>query len=639
MSGLAVLFERNSEQASELEFDQFVQCVADAKQFTGPAFTVTGCGCLGGKFDTAASLHRGVTTDVATGSWLMAAGTVIDTHDPAPDGTLCSLLQDYLVHGARVFARLDGVFALVVYDGRARTLAVVTDPFGYFSIFSGERNGRTLIATSALAVARQTHATPSEIGVQCFLRTGKVFGDMTLWKEVKRLRAATVLEFSAQAVRESTYWVPSVDRSLAKLTLPDAVDAAAQVLPALLKRNLSREGKVWSDLTGGFDTRFLVMLLERAGLDFKANSVGPDEHPDVRIAKTIVKQTGWEHQHFQLPRTWVQDSPNYLKEALYRGEGHLNVLLMLRPIWVHHCELEQFSTLLSGLGGEMWRGPNWWSERACIGRSTSVHYERQLWSLMHPIPEDVLVSNSRQLVQDELIRQFRAVGERHPDAPNTVKLDSVWTYRETGHAGAWTSCAAGLLRVIPPMFSKDIVVFAMSLDYRWRVRNSLVRHVLSKYRPALSNIEVEGRGPAAPVRIDNWYRFIPSRFTFSRKALDKFSQVAFGRSLWHTARPESFSRLALRQEILRHAAAQGMFDVATMNSGALYRSERLASFLAEGQTEAFNQDEFLGRIITVEMALRATEAAIQAVEGGPGTGLPRATAPVITGDHRALAHR
>jgi hypothetical protein len=213
-----------------------------------------------------------------------------------------------------------------------------------------------------------------------------------------------------------------------------------------------------------------------------------------------------------------------------------------------------------------------------------------------------------------------------------VKLDSVWTYRETGHAGAWASCAAGLLRVIPPMFSKDIVVFAMSLDYRWRVTNSLVRHLLSKYRPILSNIEVEGRGPAAPVRIDNWYRFIPSRLTISRKALDKFSQVGFHRSLWHTARPEGFSRLALRQEILRYTAAQGMFDMASMRSGALYRPEQLASFLSEGQTEAFKQDEFLGRIITVEMALRATDTTIQTAESRPATGLPRATAAVITGD-------
>ncbi len=611
MAGLAVLFERNSEHASESEFYMFARRVAEAKWLNRPAATVTGSGCIGAKFDSAQSLHQRVSVDNATGSWLIAAGTVIDTAHPAPDGDLSALLCDYISRGSVVFSRLDGVFTIALYNGQTHTLAIVSDPFGFFSVFTGERGNQTFIGTSALAVAQQLGATPSELGIQCFLRTGKVFGEMTLWKQVKRLRAATVLEFGSQGIRESVYWTPTIDESLSKLRLRDAVDASVQVVPGLLKRNLGREGKVWSDLTGGFDTRFLDALLERAQIPFKADFVGPDDHPDVQVAKSIVERTGWEHQHFQLPRTWAQDAPDYLEEALYRGDGHLNVLLMLRPLWVHHREREQFGMLLSGLGGEMWRGLNWWSERAAIGRTPVMHYERQLWSLMHPIPEEAFIVNSRALVQDELTRQFRAVGERCPDAQNTFKLDSVWVYRETSHTGAWTTCAAGLLRVIPAMFSKDIVSFVMSLDYRWRVSNSLVRHWLGKYRPELADIEIEGRGPAAPLRLDNWYRFIPSRLAWSRKALDKAAQVAFGRSLWQTSRPVSYSRLELRRGILQYVAAHGMLNPTLMHSGGLYRANALESLLALSQQENFKYEEFLGRVITVEMALRETEKTLQ----------------------------
>ncbi|MBI4787779.1 MAG: hypothetical protein HY782_12105 [Chloroflexi bacterium] len=611
MSAIALMYQRNSERASEPEFERFSPRVAQAKRLTNAPAAASGWGALAHKFDTAASLHRGVATDAATGSWLIAAGTVVDPAHSAPDGDLTALLRDYVAHGATVFERLDGLFALAIYNGRTRTLAIVSDPFAFFSVFYGERGDCAFIANSALAVAQQIQAAPSELGVQTFLRTGKVFGETTLWREVKRLRPATVLEFGADSVRESTYWSRAVDRSLSSLSLSDAVDATANVLPALLKRNLAREGKVWSDLTGGFDTRFMVALLERANIPFKANFVGSDDHPDVQIAKTIVKQTGWEHAHFELPRSWAQDAPQYLEEALYRGDGHLNVLLLLRPLWVHHRECEQFTTLLSGLGGEIWRGIYWWSERAAIGRTTDAHYERQLWSLMHPIPEEVLRANSKPWAQDELARQFRQVGERVPDAPNTFKLDSVWAFRETGHVGAWTSFAGGLLRYLPPLFSKDIFTFVTSLDYRWRVNNSLVKHVLDKYRPVLSNIEVEGRGPAAPLRLDNWYRFIPSRLAYARKAADKFSQIAFGKTLWQATRPVSYSRLEWRQEIVRHAAARGLFDPAAMHSGNLYRPERLASFLSDAQTETFKHEEFLGRVLTVEMALRETGASVE----------------------------
>lgn len=611
MSGMAAMFEKNSESVCEPDFLQFAERVAHAKRLTGPTAATVGRNCRALKFNTPSSLHRNLNVDADTGSWLVAAGTVIDPKHATLDGDLSLLLKDYVAQGASVFQRLDGIFALVIYNAVTRSLVIVSDPFGFFSFFYGVRGNCTYLATSTLAIAQQIQATPSELGVQCFLRTGKVFGEMTLWQEVKRLRPATVLEFSEQGVRESTYWTPCVESSLARLTLPEAVDAAAQFLPSLLARNLRREGKLWTDLTGGFDTRFLDMLLERAGLAFKTNFVGPDEHPDVRVAKRISQRTGWEHEHFRLPHTWAQDAPHLLEEALERGDGHLNISLLLRPLWVHHREREQFSTLLNGLGGEMWRGPNWYPERFTIGESKTVHYERQLWSLMHPIPEEIMSINSKQVVQAELEQQFRSVGERYPDAPSSFKLDCVWNYRETAHAGAWSSCAAGLLRVIPAMFSKDIVSFAMSMDPRWRVRNSLVKHTFKKYKPVLSEIEIEGRGPAAPLGIDNWYRFIPSRLAYSRKAVDKFSQVAFGRSLWRTAHPEGYSRLRLRQEILAWAAARGMLNPDEMRSGTLYRADRLKSFLADAQTDVFKEDEFLGRVLTVEMALR-TGSAVQA---------------------------
>lgn len=604
MAGLALVYEKNNARVGEATIQQFAQRIANIKRVS-PGVRVTGEHCAGIKFDAPASLHRGVCVDAATGSWLIAAGTVIDPKGLTPDGNLETLLRDYVAQGERVLARLDGLFALAIYNGRTRTLSIVSDPFGFYALFYGEHAHKFFISTSALAVAQQMRAAPNRLGLECFLRTGKVFGELTLWQGVKRVRPATVLNLSARGVEASIYWTPLIDPALTKLNLSDAVDAAVQVVPAILHRNLAREGKVWSDLTGGFDSRFLAVLLERAGIPFKANFVGADEHPDVQIAKQIVAATGWEHQHFELPRTWAEDAPAYLDEALERGDGHLNVLLMLRPLWVHHCESTQFSTLLSGLGGEMWRGLNWWSERAALG-SPTVHYERQLWSLMHPVPAEVLTGDARA-VQAELGKQFQQIGEAFVDAPNTFKLDAVYAYRETAHAGAWSTCAAGLLRILPAMFSKDIVTFVMSLDYRWRADNALVKHLLARYKPALAEIEIEGRGPAMPFRWNNWYRFIPSRLVFARKAIDKFSQVAFGKTLWQNARPASFSRTEWLQAIMRDVHARKLFDSTEMRTREVYRVQALPGFLAQVTEGRFKHEEFLGRMITLEMAMQRTK--------------------------------
>jgi len=593
------------------DFARFVARVAHYKSFSGIPYRIDHESCHIAKFDTSASLHRNAAWHTETGSWIVAAGTVIDRENVTPNGSLCGLLEAYLAQGSSAFVRCDGQFALIVYDGVNRRVIVASDPFGYLSIFYGERGGHTFVSTSALAVAEQVCSPADRLGVNSFLATGKVFGETTLWRDVKRMPGATVVAFDADNHHRAKYWNLGVDETLGKLSLDQAVESSVERVGAVLSRNLAREGTMWSDLTGGFDTRLLTFFLDRLNLRFKADFVGPDEHADVRIAKNIVKTFGWKHEHFQLPADWAETCVNLCDEALGRGDGHLNVLLLLRALWVHQCESRQHTTLLSGLGGEMWRGILWWSERAALGSSPVVHYDRQLWSLMHPIPRTVLAQDFTGQVKSALLEQFTAVGEREPDAPNTVKLDCLWTYRETGHVGAWTSFGAGLLRILPPLFSKDIVQHVISLDYRWKVNNHLVKAILEKYNSRLANIPVEGRGPAVPMRITNFHRFLPSRAARARQAANKFAQVVSGKTLWTDLREEGYSRLARRQSILQFSRARGLFDPQTMHSRAMYDAAGLRMFLEQAQTAGFAHDEFLGRMLTVEMALRAVDTEIE----------------------------
>jgi hypothetical protein len=229
---------------------------------------------------------------------------------------------------------------------------------------------------------------------------------------------------------------------------------------------------------------------------------------------------------------------------------------------------------------------------------------------MHPVADSVFVSDSSKQVQNEIREQFRSAGDRYAGAPNTVKLDCLWLYRETAHVGAWASVAAGLVRIIPALFSRDIVSHVISLDYRWKTRNQLVRYMLAKYNPTLANMEVEGRGPAVPERITNFYRFLPSRISFYRRAANKLSEIALRKSLWPTRHDEGYCRAEWRREILRFSQAERLFHPAEMRSGYLYDSNQLQSFLSQALADGFKYDEFLGRIMTVEMAMRTAGTAM-----------------------------
>jgi hypothetical protein len=134
--------------------------------------------------------------------------------------------------------------------------------------------------------------------------------------------------------------------------------------------------------------------------------------------------------------------------------------------------------------------------------------------------------------------------------------------------------------------------------------------MFEKYQPVLAHIEVEGRGPALPRRITNFYRFIPSRIAFYRAAINKLVEIKLGRSLWRSRHPEGYSAAERRRAVLHWAEAEGLFQPAAMRSAKLYRLDQLQAFLSEAQADRFKHDEFLGRIITVEMALRAVGASL-----------------------------
>jgi hypothetical protein len=610
MAGLAATISLNPESNMDSEFRDLVQWTADFKSLPVPSDYATGHNCVAAKLDFPASLHRGITFDATTGSWLIAAGTVIDTHHAASDGHLLDLLRDYLIHGDPVFARCDGMFAMLIYNGMIRSLVVVSDPFGYFSIFYGRRGHRWFVSTSALAVAKAVRSEPSGLGVSCFLRTGKVFGEMTLWRKVKRVPPAAVLNLPADSPQGCTYWTLGVDESITRLSFEEALEASAETLAQVLQRNLKREGKVWTDLTGGFDTRLLAMSLARAGIPFKANVVGSPTHPDVSTARHIADQMGWEYQHFRPPPAWPQECLQYLEDAMGMGDAHLDVLSLARPLWASRQRAAQYPLLLNGLGGEMWRGPIWGMEKGSLGKSTEVHYGRLIWSFIHPIPNSIFVADPLDQVRNEVVGQFERVGERYADFPNTVKLDCVWTYRETGHVGAWGSFLSSMLRSLPPLFSKDVVSFVVSLDYRWKLDNRMVRYLFERYNPALADIDVAGRGPAAPMRLTNFHRYIPAKLGYYRVGAWKLLEIAFGISLRSAQNHVGYSKQEWRQEILKWADAKRLFMPSEMRSARLYDPDRLASLLQEAAGERFRYSEFLGRIMTVEMALRAVDSAL-----------------------------
>lgn len=618
MSGFAILIDpHSSAQEREIVFKDFLQLVADYKNLNVSSEYIVGRCCTGAKLDSPSALHLGVTKDELTGSWLIASGTLVNLAvDYGSDLDLNVLLRDYVENGAVALQHYDGHFALAIYNGREDSLSIISDPMGLFSIFFGRRGEQIFVATSALAIARQIHSQPDRLGVQCFLSTGRVYENKTLWHDVKRVPAATVLNISHGRVNKSTYWTPVVDQAITDLPFNEALNKAVDLLSHTFKKSLHREDKVWADLTGGFDSRLVTMFLAKTGIPFVANCVGPAANQDVEISKLISQAMNWEYQHISLPDDWEQEQCAWFETALHKGDAHLNVLQLAGVLWGHQHRSTLSKTHVLGLGGENWRGFYWPGELLNIGRTPITTYDYILAKLINSVPISILRNDWTEEIRQALTEYFENVVSKYAEFPNTVKLDSLYLFhRHPTHSGAYLSAAVGMVRSVIPLCFKEPTTFAFSLAYKWKLPNSyhFVRVLMERENPRLANIMTTSGGPAVPMRLTNSYKFWPFWKSTTNRATRKFSKKLIGKSikLWsEKSNYVAYPLPAWRKGWLNFAIAKGLLNPTDMCSESLYDAAKLQSLVQQVEAEDFKYTEFLGRVITLEMALRTVGTSI-----------------------------
>ncbi len=613
MSGFALVFNQNEPLAAESPvFVDFVQSVADYKSLDRPAQVVTGERCAVAKFDSPSTLHRGITLDQATGSWLLAAGTLIDNAHVDAQGSLQRLLTDYLAQGDGIFDRLDGHFALVICDGREGSVRVVSDPFGLISIYYAQQGKRFFVSTSALAVAKAVGAEPGAFEARSFILYGGNFGEATLWQDVYQLWPANILTLNGHGAQKSSYWSFGLDQTVAGLSLNGSIEHVVGVLSETMRYGLAREGKAWLSLTGGFDSRVLAAMMHHCELPFKSYCHGAPDSRDVRLASQVSQAMGWEHQYFPLPEDWGTRRVQWLERTLGHTDALLDVLKTSRIIREQTLKSQHYPVSLWGYGGEIYRGFYWKQEFLNVGNTSTVNYDRLLDYRITPVDWPILKDTPGWIrsIRDELKLRLMTIGEQQPDWPNTVKLDLIGDHLERTLSGATISAVMGLQRAISPFDFKSNMACVLSVNHKWRAHSRLFRLMLELINPALTAIETADGGPASPMRLGNLHQFVPYWWGVGEKLAWKMSRRFLGTSLWRKKDPgkegkASYPRAQWRRDTLSQLNGQDLLVPARMHSASLYDRERLQALLAEAQTDQFRYDSLLSRIITLELALRS----------------------------------
>jgi asparagine synthase (glutamine-hydrolysing) len=213
------------------------------------------------------------------------------------------LLVAWRQWGEACLDRLDGMFALVVYDSRNRKLWAARDRFGEKPLYYIETPHALWLASElkALVAGGAVERQLDPLALYSYFTLGYVAGQQSIFSGVKRLGPGQVLSFSlAQGLQTRNWWRPPTPTE----EFDDVSDITGRSLSILRESVGSRmmaDVPLGFFLSGGVDSSAIVALaaecatgrLETFSIGFDDPSL--DERPHARF---VAERFGTHHHEF-----------------------------------------------------------------------------------------------------------------------------------------------------------------------------------------------------------------------------------------------------------------------------------------------------------------------------------------------------
>ncbi len=236
---------------------------------------------------------------------------------------------------------------------------------------------------------------------------------------------------------------------------------------------------------------------------------------------------------------------------------------------------------------------------------------------LHPVDLEILRYDPGAEVEAYFRQQLSERVRPYTDELNTTKLDVIYAYKSTGHFGAYRSASEGVIRQEIPFYYRDFFNACFSAHFRWRNGHRLQRAMIERVNRRVATVQTTLGGPAARMRLGNFHKFAPYYTRAARTAIGKF------RGTFDKQGPNRVA--ARRSAVVRRLRAEGVLAPSDMRSGDLYDPQALEAFLARAESPGSSHTPLLGRVITVELMLRAVEEPPNAGPAAPRPDRSRAS--------------
>ncbi|MGY1739553.1 MULTISPECIES: asparagine synthase (glutamine-hydrolyzing) [unclassified Blastococcus] len=218
------------------------------------------------------------------------------------------LLEGWVRWGARgTLDRLNGMFALAVWDRRERTLTLARDRLGEKPLYWTHREGLLAFGSESRVLA-EVPSVPRELDRDVLaemLRFSFVPPGRSVWKDVRQLGAGEVLTlgYGDPEPTVETYWSISAAVTAGRSepfrgSGTDLVDRTEELLRDAVRLRLESDVPLGTFLSGGVDSALVTALAAGAAPSLRTFTVAMEGDGDLdesQAAALVARRLGTEH--------------------------------------------------------------------------------------------------------------------------------------------------------------------------------------------------------------------------------------------------------------------------------------------------------------------------------------------------------
>jgi len=239
-----------------------------------------------------------------------------------------ALVHGFEEWGVDLFPRLNGMFALAIWDRVERRLTVARDRTGKKPLYIAKVRGGYAIASELKALLSYRGLPAPEVdpvALEQYLAFDYVLGPRTILRGVEKLSAAHYATIDRRGCMMTQYWKPQVER------LPDGEDELLAQLDVILsdavRKRMVADVPVGLFLSGGLDSTTVGHYMRQHSDDVHSFSIGFEEKSfdESHYADLAARALGTHHHVEIFSQDRVRDLVPRIAEILDEPMGDQSI--------------------------------------------------------------------------------------------------------------------------------------------------------------------------------------------------------------------------------------------------------------------------------------------------------------------------